>query len=261
MDKMPNPRPAGGTREALPSLAQHLMKTYGSFVPGDISVRLNFAESVFTDPSHPDHPIARTTWIHESHHYKLMVGTTWGLTHLRYTRSWANLGVVLLAEQIVPAFRERGELVPYPLQRFCATHASHPLAPFVLDVMRPFSEYTDSLYYELGLVPSFTANGKTIPLPSLSVDENFSVPFGVWWLLETAARVEDRWRNKNDFTERDGDSCLSTISSGDGPRASDCRARYTCCRRSTSHSIPSCRTTISLPRFPCQTDLRMFGSN
>lgn len=200
MDQRRSYRGAKFGPEPLPSLAQRLLKTYGSFLPGDISVRVDFPRSAFTDETHPDTAIAHSTLMHELHHHNLIVGTTWGLSHLRYTRSWSNLGAMLLAEKIIPAFRDRGELVPYPLQRFCALNPSHPVAEHVLEVMRPFSQYTECLYFDLGLVPSLTVDDGIISLPTLSVSENVSVPFGVWWLLESAARIEDRLR-RNDFTE------------------------------------------------------------
>jgi hypothetical protein len=76
----------------------------------------------------------------------------------------------------------------------------HPLTDFVRSTLKPFSDYDDCLKFELGLIPKIKIGDRHFHLPELGFKGDESgVQIGTWWLLETAARIEDRLRWE-DFT-------------------------------------------------------------
>lgn len=176
----------------MPS-AKYLAVANGLFVPGDLSVRLGFTLDTLKKSRHQSDPGAASTFVHEMHHYHMTVGTTWGLVHLRYIRSWVLLGMKALCDEVVPLFKQHGRKVPFPLLRFCKTQ--DPLAKVTRRALHDFFKYTEAIYFELGLLPEIRAGEQeTVSLPTLAIDEKTFLPFGTICLYETAARIEDRFR-------------------------------------------------------------------
>jgi hypothetical protein len=168
----------------------------GEFVPNDLSIRLNIPSSVWQKKDEMAIEAA-SVFRHEFHHYNTIVGTTWGIMHVRYSRSLANLALKLIHENIAPLFRSRGQRIPYPLELLCNPDS----AKFDEDVakaLQPFWIYKSAIDFDLGTIEAFPLDSEnSAALPSIQMGQH-SKAFGTLWLVETAARLEDRliW---NDF--------------------------------------------------------------
>jgi len=180
----------------LPPLSNKFFETHGHFVPGDLSIQYNFPMSFLKEIT-PTEAGAKygSTILHEICHYHTFIGTTWGLCHIRYLRSWVDLGCQVLEEKVIPAFRKLSKKIPFPIQSYIKRTMSDPLTKDLLDAFKDFSDYSKWLYFDLGFCHHLELpTGKRVYLPSMMIDENKHVPYGSNWLLETAARIEDRMR-------------------------------------------------------------------
>ncbi len=195
--------------DTLPVLSDILREKEDCFIPGTLGIHLQVPD--FAELS----PEKLSTFLHEIHHFHMLVGSTWGVIHVNNVRLWAMRGYKVLIDRITPLFSNLGLRIPTPIQRYVKYSVLDPLRQEVLEMCKDFSHNTKAIYYELGIYePIEITNWGYLNLPRLNVPNIGDVAYGAWHLIEGAARLEDRYHSQDFGKSRYTVSALYDFISG-----------------------------------------------
>lgn len=166
-------------------------KYLGYYLPGDLIVRLNCnSEDIWikeTSQINKKVLFNSRTLRHELHHYTTMTGTGWGAVFTRYMRSWVSIGFQTLVNQIIPYFKNKNKLIPFPITKYMKVTENKEDKDFLAKTLFQFIINTQSLYLENGMINSF--NGIHLPIIKKGND---AFAYGNRDIIECIARLEDR---------------------------------------------------------------------
>lgn len=164
----------------------------GLYLPGDLAISLNYPSEYwynFNSSNHSDE--FYTTLVHETHHYNIFTGTSFGNYYTSIKRQWANYGIKGLLR--TKEFCQENKIkFTVPILNWLP-YQNKSIQNEISSFFEMFTFYSKVMYFDLGYKQTIQLKNE-ITNAYIPIGNNQRIYYGAHSIIENAARLEDRLR-------------------------------------------------------------------